>query len=66
MKVVDGFWIYFEGFPDIWDRWRRIRNYWFLVVTVYFFLVQLKDKEKGGIEQINGRQWKLEVLFWMF
>lgn len=26
VEVVDGFWIYFEGFPDIWDRWRRIRN----------------------------------------
>ena len=27
VEAVDGFWMYFEGFPDIWDRWRRIRNY---------------------------------------
>lgn len=26
----------------------------FLVVVVYFWLVQLKDKEKGGTEQIMG------------
>lgn len=38
----------------------------FFVFVIYFWLVQLKGKEKGEIEQIYGRQWKFEVCFGCF
>lgn len=46
---------YFEGFPDIWDRWRMIAITVSCCCCLFFGSnYRVKDKEKSGTEQIMG------------